>query len=79
MSQLKTKTQIPNAQQIAGKINDNFNGYPTLAMALIELIRDEDLPDATVAHLYRGISKIKHSSAPSVKRYDNTSSWLPSC
>ncbi len=79
MSQLKTKTQIPNVQHIAGKINRNFNGFPTLAMALIDLIRDDDLPDATVAHLYRGIRKIKHSSASSVKQYDNTSSWLPSC
>ncbi len=79
MSQLKTKTQIPNVQHIAGKINGNFNGFPTLAMALIDLIRDDDLPDATVAHLYRGIRKIKHSRTPGFKRFDNTSSWLPSC
>ncbi len=79
MSQLKTKTQIPNVQQIAGKINGNFNGFPTLAMALIDLIRDDDLPDATIAHLYRGVKHIKLSRVPSVKRYDNTSSWLPSC
>lgn len=79
MSQLKTNTQIPNVQQIAGKINENFNGFPTLAMALIDLIRDDDLPDATVAHLYRGIRKIKLSRAPSIKRFDNSSSWLPYC
>jgi len=79
MSQLKTKTQIPNAQQIARKINGNFNGFPTLAMALIDLIRDDDLPDTTVAHLYRGIRTIKLSRTPSVKQIDNTSSWLPSC
>jgi len=79
MSQLKSKTQSPDAQQIAGKINGNFNGFPTLAMALIDVIRDDNLPDATVAHLYGGIKNIKHSRNPSVKQVDNTSSWLPSC
>ncbi len=77
-----TKTLLPSAQQIATQINGNFNGFSSLAQAVIDVIRDYDLPDAAVMYLYRSIKNIKFShGSRSIKHVKDTSAsaWLPTC
>ncbi len=68
MSQHIIKTRIPNAQQIADKIDENNNGFSSVAQAFIAIIKEHELTDAAAIHLFR--------STVSIKSTNNGSHWL---
>ncbi len=68
MSQHIIKTRIPNAQQIADKIDENNNGFSSVAQAFIAIIKDHELTDAAAIHLFGSIVSIKSAR--------NGSDWL---
>ncbi len=59
--------KIPNAQQVASQIDENNNGFSSMAQAFIAIIKGCDLTDATAIHLFR--------STVSIKSADNRSHW----
>ncbi len=69
---MSKQTQIPstiNALQIARKIGRDNNGFPTLAQAFIDAIKDHNLSDAVAVHLYR-------KTVRSIQQTNTGSTWL---
>ncbi len=64
----KAAIKKPNAQLIADKIDENNNGFSSMAQAFIVIIKSYDLTDAVAIHLFRSIVSIKSAN--------NGSHWL---
>ena len=58
----KAAIKIPNAQQIADRIDENNNGFSSMAQAFIAIIKGYDLTDAAAIHLFRSIESIKSTN-----------------